>query len=113
MIIDSDLLQRLSDEFSALTDSRHEMGAETYGPVKFLEIDTVQMAAEELADLANYSRYLFIKLRLMEMSLIERGIDLSSGSAEDAGRDDEVPSSPSAFVPSKEVSGFLPFKERP
>lgn len=111
MNIDLDLLQQLSDEFSDLADQRHEMGAEQYGPVKFLTVDTIRMAAEELADLANYSRYLYMKLRIIEESLRERGIDLSASLAEEAGRQNTVPPGPTSFVPSSEVQGFLPVKE--
>jgi hypothetical protein len=62
-----EVIQGLSDEFDEVTRERHARGAEHYGPVKFLEVDTVQMALEELADFANYARYLYIKLRLLEM----------------------------------------------
>lgn len=110
MKIDSETLQTLSDEFSDLTEERHQMGAEQYGPTKFLTVDTVRMAAEELVDLANYARYMYIKLRIMEESLRERGIDLSASFTEEAGEQDAVSSGTPSFVPSSEIPGFLPFK---
>lgn len=112
MIVDSELLQQLSDEFSDLTEQRHQMGAEQYGPAKFLTVDTIEMAAEELVDLSNYARYLYIKLRIIEESLRERGIDLSASLAEEAGSQDPVSFGAPSFVPSSKVSGFLPIKEQ-
>jgi len=58
-------IQQLSDQFEEMCRARHEMGAKTYGPVKFLEVDSVEMAMEEVADLANYARYTWIKLALI------------------------------------------------
>jgi hypothetical protein len=45
------------------------MGAEKYGPVKFLEVDSLEMAMEEVIDLGNYARYTFIKLYLLQKAL--------------------------------------------
>lgn len=59
----------LSEEFETRTAERHAMGAEKYGPGKFLTVDTLEMALEEILDLANYARYTFIKLRLLQESL--------------------------------------------
>ena len=67
-----DALSVASDAFDAMVRDRHLMGAEKYGPVKFLEIDSVEMALEEVADLANYARYTFIKLWLLRDSLVAR-----------------------------------------
>lgn len=59
-------IQDLANEFDVRCQERHEMGAKKYGPVKFLEIDSLEMAIEEIIDLANYARYTFIRLRLMQ-----------------------------------------------
>lgn len=59
-------LQEYSNEYDAMTKARHEMGAEKYGPVRFAEVDSLQMAMEEVADLGNYARYTFIKLRMLQ-----------------------------------------------
>lgn len=53
-------------QFDEMVAERHKMGAEKYGPVNFLEIDSVEMAMEELADLANYARYTYIKLYIIQ-----------------------------------------------
>jgi hypothetical protein len=48
-----------------------EMGAEKYGPVKFLSVDTFEEAMQELLDLNNYSRMLYIKLYLLRESTVK------------------------------------------
>lgn len=59
-------VQRYSDEFDDLIQERHVIGSEKYGPGKFLTVDTMQEALYELADLSNYARYTFIKIRLLQ-----------------------------------------------
>jgi hypothetical protein len=66
-----ELLDVYSKEFDALCAERHEMGAEKYGPGKFLTVDTLQEALEEIVDLSNYARYTFIKLRALQDRLPE------------------------------------------
>jgi hypothetical protein len=62
-------LDDLSEEFNTVCQLRHDMGAKKYGPVNFLEVDSIEMAIEEVIDLANYARYTFIKLRLIQEAL--------------------------------------------
>jgi hypothetical protein len=62
----SQYMQQLSEEFDTVCADRHEMGAEKYGALKFVEKDTIQEMIEELVDLANYTRYTYIKLRMMQ-----------------------------------------------
>ena len=64
-----ELLQQLSNEFDARCQERHEKGAQKYGEGTFLDVDTLEMAIEEVLDLANYARYTFVKLRLLQESL--------------------------------------------
>jgi hypothetical protein len=59
-------MQSLSEEFDTVCADRHEMGAEKYGALKFVEKDTFQEMIEEIVDLANYARYTYIKLRMMQ-----------------------------------------------
>jgi len=59
----------LSEEFDRMTEERHGMGAEKYGPGKFLTVDTIEEALHEIVDLANYARYTYIKLRLLQESI--------------------------------------------
>ncbi len=101
-------LQRLSEEFEAFCYNRHLKGAKEYGDTKSLKVDTVEYALEELADLANYARYLYIKLRILEEDLRERGIDLSASVVEEVRDEDQVPPGAARFVPSSKVSRFLP-----
>lgn len=67
----SQVLQQLSDEFDILCQERHTMGAEKYGPGSFVGVDTIEMAIHEVLDLANYARYTFIRLRLLQQGMIE------------------------------------------
>jgi hypothetical protein len=79
-------MQRLSDEFDEMCRARHEMGAEKYGPVKFLEIDSWQMMLEEITDLANYARYTFIKIRLLQEGTPAVEVEIIPGSDGFMGR---------------------------
>lgn len=69
--IASEILQQLSDEFDVLCQERHTMGAEKYGAGSFVGVDTLEMAIHEVLDLANYARYTFIRLRLLQQGMIE------------------------------------------
>jgi hypothetical protein len=61
-------IQHLSDMFDAECQARHEMGAEKYGPVKFMTVNSIEEAMAEIVDLANYARYTYIKLALLATS---------------------------------------------
>jgi hypothetical protein len=67
-----DIFQSLSEEFDQLCQARHEAGQQEYGQFTFLENDIVRMMAEELADTANYCRYQFIKLMLLQNELVKQ-----------------------------------------
>lgn len=101
-------LQTFSDEFDDLCQMRHEMGAQQYGELNFLNVDLFRYAAEEIADLANYSRMLYVKLRTIEELLNASGINLSAQLTEEVRSFNPVPSDPSSFIPSSKVSRFLP-----
>lgn len=107
----TDFLERLSEEFDSLCQLRHDTGAQEYGETTFLKAPLVRMAAEELADLANYSRYMYIKLRYIEEMLDASGIDLSAGPAEEVWSADEVPLGAAQFIPGEKIQGFLSEKK--
>lgn len=65
----ADLITAANEEFDRRTQERHDAGAEKYGPLKFLEANVVEEAMQEILDLANYARYTFIKLWLMNVAL--------------------------------------------
>lgn len=65
-------LEELSIRFDQDTAARHVFGSQKYGPVKFLEIDSIEMAIEEVLDLANYARYTYIKLRMVQKYLVDK-----------------------------------------
>ena len=83
------------------------MGAEEYGPINFLKVDLPEFIVEELADLANYARFLYIRIRLLQGVALEGGIDLSAGAVEQVQSEDELSSGPSTFIPEHEISQFL------
>jgi hypothetical protein len=62
-------IQRYSDKFDEMCADRHAMGAEKYGPVNFMSVDTIRMMKEEITDMANYARYMFIKLSIIEEAM--------------------------------------------
>lgn len=73
-------VQEATAEFFQRMQERHEMGQEKYGPVKFVEANTLNEAEEEVIDMANYAMYTYIKLRLLNLS-----IDRLSQSADTLG----------------------------
>jgi hypothetical protein len=58
-------------DFLQMTHERYIMGEKKYGPVNFMTVDSIEMALEEVADLANYARFTWIKLRLLQQSLVD------------------------------------------
>lgn len=111
MNVTEELLQKLHEEFEELTYARHQRGAEEYGPVNYLKVDLPQFIYEEMADIANYARYLYVRVRILEEAARERGLDLSAGLSQEGGKPNQVPYGPTAFTPSAALSGFLSDKE--
>jgi hypothetical protein len=60
------LINTFGSEFWEMVQARHELGEKKYGPGKFLKVDTMEEALFELADLANYACYTFVKIRLLQ-----------------------------------------------
>lgn len=65
----ADMVKQASEAYDQMCQDRHDMGAEKYGPVKFMEIDSIEMALEEIADLGNYARYTWIKLHMIQAAV--------------------------------------------
>jgi hypothetical protein len=63
------LIEEASNAFDTLCEERHVMGSAKYGPVKFLTINSIEEAMAEVLDLANYARYTFIKLWLLNRQM--------------------------------------------
>lgn len=63
------MIQEANAAFDVLVQERHDAGADTYGSFAFLGKNTVEEAMEEVLDLANYARYTYIKLYLMNVQL--------------------------------------------
>jgi hypothetical protein len=66
-----EVIAQYSLMFDQACQERHDMGEEKYGPGKFLKVNTLAEAAYELIDLANYARYSFIRLMLVNDMLEE------------------------------------------
>lgn len=64
-----------SEEFDNLCQQRHEMGEKKYGPGKFLDVDTMDEALMEIVDLANYARYTYVKVRLLQDRIQREEVD--------------------------------------
>jgi hypothetical protein len=57
--------------FDQLCQQRHDKGREKYGTFTFIQMPTIEMAMGEVIDLANYARYTFIKLYLLQQQIEE------------------------------------------
>jgi hypothetical protein len=68
----ANIIVDISKEFDEECDSRHRKGGLKYGPGKFLTVDTIQEALNEIIDLSNYARYTYIKLRLLQESIMQQ-----------------------------------------
>jgi hypothetical protein len=61
--------QAASAAFFEAMQRRHLMGEEQYGPIKFLEVNTLLEAMDEVVDLANYAMYTFMKLWVLNKQI--------------------------------------------
>lgn len=73
----SDAIERYNEEFDQKTYERHIQGEEKYGAGTWLTIDTLQHAMDEVLDLANYARFTYVKLRLLQDNLAKFQADQS------------------------------------
>ena len=65
----SKLAQEASTLFFHMMEERHQMGQEKYGAIKFMEVNTLNEAMEEVVDLGNYAMYTFLKLYILNTQL--------------------------------------------
>lgn len=73
----------LRKEFFRMVDDRRRGAKGEYGELGFMKNDTFEMICEELADMANYCMFTYVKVREME----RRVNALRTNSADhDAGR---------------------------
>jgi hypothetical protein len=66
MQLNEEKLNEWSQKFLELANSRHTEGESKYGSGTFLQVDTLQMALEELADMMNYIWYTGIKVMALQ-----------------------------------------------
>lgn len=64
-------INKFNTQFDEETYARFVAGEEKYGPGTWLKVDTLQHAIDEVLDLANYARFTYIKLRLLQEDLVE------------------------------------------
>jgi hypothetical protein len=62
-------LAEADETFIRECSSRLSKGEEQYGSVKFLSVDTLQEAMDEVVDLANYARFTYVKLFVLQKKL--------------------------------------------
>jgi len=63
------VIKEADDYFDQMCAARHNTGRTKYGVLTFIEMPTLEMALEEIADLANYARYTFIKVALLRHNI--------------------------------------------
>lgn len=63
------LTREATELFFTMMQTRHEMGEQKYGAIKFMEVNTLEEAMEEVVDLANYAMYTFMKLYVLNTQL--------------------------------------------
>lgn len=63
------LTQDASSLFFKMMQDRHIMGEEKYGPIRFMDVNTLHEAMEEVVDLGNYALYTFMKLYVLNLQL--------------------------------------------
>lgn len=86
---------------------RQAEGAREYGELGFLGNDMILFIQEELVDMANYARFLYMKLVILKEQALESGIDITSSVVTDLQQTDELPDDPPSFTPSSKVFGLL------
>lgn len=61
-----ELLAKADQAFLTESQARLSKGEEQYGALAFLSVDTLEEAMQEVLDLANYARFTYIKLFLLQ-----------------------------------------------
>jgi hypothetical protein len=64
----ADAFREADESFIRRTQERLDLGDKKYGPLHFLEVDTLEEAIDEVLDLANYARFTYIKLYLLQQA---------------------------------------------
>jgi hypothetical protein len=73
-----EIMKEADAEFTELCGHRMELGRQKYGEGKFLTVDTLNEALFEIADLANYARFTFIRIRALQVKLEEEDVRATS-----------------------------------
>jgi hypothetical protein len=65
----AELLEEANGSFDKACQDRHAAGAKKYGSISFFDKNTVEEAMDEVVDMANYMRYTYVKLYIMNVQL--------------------------------------------
>lgn len=65
--------ERYDVQFEAQRAERLAMGEEEYGEYNFLSANVIEMAKEEVIDLANYAQFIYYKLCMLEEDMKDVG----------------------------------------
>lgn len=71
----NELTHQATNAFFDMMQERHNKGQEKYGPVKFMDVNTLVEAMEEVVDLANYALYTFVKLWVLNRQVQKLQVD--------------------------------------
>jgi hypothetical protein len=63
------IIQEAERQFEEMCKNRYLAGRAKYGNMTFLEMPTLEMAMEEIVDLANYARFTFVKVALLRQGI--------------------------------------------
>lgn len=80
-----ELIEGLFQEADQRAYDRHVMGSKEYGSLKFLEVDTIEYAIEEVLDLMNYMRFTYVKLRILQDFLAHKATEAESSDTTGGG----------------------------
>jgi hypothetical protein len=112
MELGPDDVMKLAEEFDDFCRSRAEEGAAEYGPVAFLGNDVITMMMEEIADISNYCRFQFVKLRILQEAFARASSpDPSAQPAEEGTTDRLSFGSPPPFTSASDLHGIRPLSD--
>ena len=93
-----EIVYNLMDEFDDMCKQRHVTGVEKYGANDgFLKNNLFEMIAEEIADVTNYCRYLYVRMRLLD-GVFEYASSTHYTNDDETVSEHEIPPSSSSFV---------------
>jgi hypothetical protein len=112
MKLSPDDIMQLATEFDDFCRTRAEAGAETYGPTAFIGNDIITMMLEEIADLSNYARFQYIKLRILQKAFESASSPDPSTQHDEEGTTDRLSfGAPPPFTSVSDLHGIHPLPD--